>query len=191
MEFFDDILSIEDQRNILDTFTSSHFPWYLSNSELHWTAPVQYHNNNKDAFTQEGLQLVHTFVRNGELNTSPEGYAFAQTMLKMFSEKTGTKIDSIKRVKANLQPKCSDFTPDGYNTPHVDFDEPHQVLLYYVNDSDGDTFIFDRTPDGDFQVLKRIPPRQGRFVLFDGAHYHAGSHPQSHDLRIVLNIDFV
>jgi hypothetical protein len=89
------------------------------------------------------------------------------------------------------------------HNPHVDFYEPHLVGLYYVNDSDGDTVVFNETCDkvgleqsvtyanqGKFTELARIAPKKGRMVFFDGTHYHASMHPRSHPQRIVVTFNF-
>ena len=81
------------------------------------------------------------------------------------------------------------------HTVHFDTPNPHHVLIYYVNDSDGDTFFFDRRhgevwiTDGNYKVIDRVSPKKGRFVLFDGSIYHAGSNPREYDRRMVLNFD--
>jgi hypothetical protein len=67
--------------------------------------------------------------------------------------------------------------------------------LYYVNDSDGDTFLFNRTKkdgpipkDSELEILKRVSPKKGRVVLFDGSRYHSSSGP-SKDVRCIINFN--
>ena len=51
-----------------------------------------------------------------------------------------------------------------YHNPHVDFYLPHQNALYYVNDSDGDTFIFNETYD-DVSLERLVDfTRDGKFT---------------------------
>jgi hypothetical protein len=80
-----------------------------------------------------------------------------------------------------------------HNTPHVDDSVPHWVLIYYVNDSDGDTFIFNETGDqiniSSLTIQHRVTPRQGRIVIFDGKYLHAGMHPTLSDFRSVINFN--
>lgn len=71
-----------------------------------------------------------------------------------------------------------------HNNPHVDFPFPHMVGLYYVNDSDGDTIIW----DGDKK--ESITPKRGRFAVFDGKYYHASACPRNNPTRIVLTFNF-
>lgn len=84
-----------------------------------------------------------------------------------------------------------------YDNPHADLDVSHLVCLYYVNDSDGDTFLFDKrndqvTPDkldrNNLAVVKQVSPKKGRVLLFDGRIYHSSSRPTSGS-RCIINFD--
>jgi hypothetical protein len=88
-----------------------------------------------------------------------------------------------------------------YDNIHIDLMTPHTVCLYYVNDSDGDTFIFDKTSldiqgrrdifeRTKFNVLKRVTPKKGRVVLFNGNRYHSSSGPTK-DVRCIINFDII
>ena len=74
---------------------------------------------------------------------------------------------------------------------------PHTVLIYYVNDSDGYTYIFDKMFDQKnpnetkFGEYKTVAPVKGRAVLFNGLYYHAGSSPVKSQSRIMINADLV
>jgi hypothetical protein len=69
-----------------------------------------------------------------------------------------------------------------HNNPHKDFQFPHTVLLYYVNDSDGDTFFF----DDDEKIMAKVSPKKGRILVFDGRTLHASSQPKKNK-RIIIN----
>lgn len=90
----------------------------------------------------------------------------------------------------------------GAHVPHVDFYFPHYTLLYYVNDSDGDTILYNEkvesvnfgdTPEypNRFTLLDRISPKRGTAVLFNGMHYHSSSLPKKSENRIAININIV
>ena len=66
--------------------------------------------------------------------------------------------------------------------------------MYYINDSDGDTIIFnesyiDNKPESNFTIRKKITPKQGRIVIFPTSLYHSGSHCVDNNVRCVLNIN--
>ncbi|MBC8131759.1 MAG: hypothetical protein H7X95_02160, partial [Deltaproteobacteria bacterium] len=109
-------------------------------------------------------------------------------LLFIFCDKAKIPFNNLIRVRLGMFAK----TPIDveYHNPHVDFYVPHNVALYYVNDSDGDTVVFNETSDQidleqsarhanekKFTQLKRISPKKGRMMAFDGRHYHASMHP--------------
>ena len=56
-------------------------------------------------------------------------------------------------------------------------------IIYYVNNSDGDTFFFDKK----LNTVKRISPRQGRAVVFNSNMRHAACCPINSVYRQVIN----
>jgi hypothetical protein len=86
------------------------------------------------------------------------------------------------------------------DTIHVNRCIPHLVMLYYVNDSDGDTIIYDKTLDDipcevdypdefcDLNILHKISPKKGRILFFDGRYYHSPSSPTK-SMRCIITID--
>ncbi len=83
-----------------------------------------------------------------------------------------------------------------YDNPHIDINYDHLVCLYYVNDTDGDTFLFDKTKkqiphltkDTKLEIIKTVSPKKGRVVLFDGSRYHSSSAP-TQDIRCIINFN--
>jgi len=73
------------------------------------------------------------------------------------------------------------------NNRHVDRRSEHVVCLYYVNDSDGDTVLFNGDTE---EVIQRVTPKRGRVVLFDGGTYHASGKPTV-NCRAVINLNLV
>ena len=73
----------------------------------------------------------------------------------------------------------------GPDIEHTDLNYPHWVCLYYVNDSEGDTILFNDKGE----EIQRVIPKKGRIVFFDGSIKHCSSRPSS-KTRAVLNFDF-
>ena len=105
--------------------------------------------------------------------------------------------DKILEARSFIQlPLNEDFAGTGVDTPHLDRFEPHLVFLYYVCDSDGDTIIYDYKTEKegdvpffeDVRELKRITPKQGRVVIFDGLYWHTAEQPKK-DVRCILNFN--
>ena len=93
-------------------------------------------------------------------------------------------MSSRKKKRAHVALQLPN--PKKFNSPHnihVDYVTPHDVLLYYINDADGDTFFFDDQEN----VIHRETPQKGKMIIFDGSIPHASSSP-SEDFRFILNI---
>lgn len=103
-------------------------------------------------------------------------------------------IKQIIRIKMNLGIPVATDNPDSHGMPHVDFTEIKEPLLsaiYYVNNSTGDTLIFDQRfgHKGPLSVKMRIAPKKGRLAVFDGALLHAGNTPRTSVPRININFN--
>jgi len=105
--------------------------------------------------------------------------------------------EKLLEARSFLQlPLNKDYIGEGVDTPHLDRTEPHLVFLYYVNDSDGDTVIYNYKSKSstdipyfeDIKELKRITPKQGRVVIFDGLYWHTAEQPTK-DIRCIINFN--
>lgn len=114
-----------------------------------------------------------------------------------FMSKYSIDVQEVTRIKVNILTREKEVDRDKHHLPHVDTKLAHYVFLYYVNDSDGDTLFFnqwhkgDYTPDpNSFVVEKRVAPKRGTAVVFDGHQFHASSSPVDSEYRCIINIDF-
>ena len=95
----------------------------------------------------------------------------------------------VFRVKANLQTQFIDNKKEYFNTPHIDIENlKTKICIYYINESDGDTLFFDNLED--LNIVKKVEPKKGRLVIFDGDVFHAGQHPIKSNKRMILNINY-
>lgn len=69
---------------------------------------------------------------------------------------------------------------------HVDGYFEHKTLLLYINDSDGDTFFYDKNGN----IIKKITPKENTCVIFDGNIEHSSSTPTKNKYRYALSINF-
>jgi hypothetical protein len=72
--------------------------------------------------------------------------------------------------------------------PHIDSNFENSVsCIYYVNDSTGDTVIF----DDDLNVMEKITPKKGTGVIFNSNLLHAGCYPNDENTpRVIINFLF-
>lgn len=99
----------------------------------------------------------------------------------------------ILKCKYNLLTKrnCS-----FHHYPHSDLDDYENDIftgIYYVNNSDGDTYLFNEfapKKDDTATIMQKIKPEKGKLILFDSRRFHASSSPLENEIRLVLNIVF-
>jgi hypothetical protein len=170
---------------------SGEFLWQYNASTNNQEAPEIM---NKTSKSYDGDQFVHALYQDGARRSAFFDHVFP--MFWFLEERTGLRLAAPERMKANLLVQ-KHIDADAYNTPHIDIDTPPDALkmkslLYYVKDSDGDTFIFnerfsDKKP---LTLRKRVAPKRGKAILFDSNIWHASSHPRQNATRVVLNFVF-
>jgi hypothetical protein len=139
--------------------------------------------------------FVHFLKRDREI-TSELFFLFAPLVSLMLS-KHGLQFnspDNIFRQRLFFQP-ASVRNKDYVHDPnlHIDLHNyPHYNLIYYVNDSDGGTWLYDKMDynQTNYKLVKFIEHKKGRMVLFDGKYFHAGSKP-TNSTRIVVNTNIL
>ncbi len=180
--------SYEDE--IEKHFSSVEFPWY-------YTSGVSYswEENAKFIANDNNIKDVDGFVNRLIIeNTKISGYGdLVKPLMYFVEDKFNMKVNHIIRARAVMIYKNPTFG-EFYNVPHVDDMNEHMTLIYYVNDSDGDTVIFKERYDKEIDYSKktierRVEPRKGRAVLFNGLRYHTGSVPKYNN-RMLINFNF-
>jgi hypothetical protein len=190
-----DNIPVEYQQQLHDTLYSPDFPWFLNKRTVKVDDPLLELATFLNDKTKDSQQFTHTFYKDDMVKSNY--YPLISEILTHI-ERMGYEIKSINRIKANLMTIESDFPEDFYNTPHSDtYGSETMSLLYYVNDSDGDTFFFNEffkeVGEHNFTELtinKRITPKMGNAVFFDSKQYHASSPPRFNNVRMVINFIF-
>jgi hypothetical protein len=146
---------------------------------------------DSDLMVSEDKQYSHAASFNNKKIS--DIHDLGSNILNTFAKKHGIKVKETLRIKANILNKTG--KKDHIHPPHIDMTIPHLVLLYYVNDSDGDTIMFNEKHYSEIiptlTVDKAISPKAGSAIVFDGLTYHASSSPRNTEERIVLNINFL
>jgi hypothetical protein len=187
----DDILIIDDAipvayADAIENFIFKlNFPWwYQADSAF-----------GADANSVSYPSLNHVLVRHGEpINPS---FEFFLPMIYFVCDKINYNITQITSAKSCLQLPLIMQSDDRSNNPHVDVEHEHLVALYYVNDSDGETIIYNETFEKNttfsketLTVKQRITPKKGRFLIFNGKYLHNSTTP-NHGPRCIINFDIV
>lgn len=179
MKIIDDSIPTWMQDQLHDICLSPLFHWqFLDDS----TFP----GNNlipSESRIKKHPSFCHLAIMNGKPKTkiiSP-----ITSIIKRISDKADLNVHSIHRARFGMYLPI--INSSLHNNIHTDMEEPHTVCLYYVNDSDGDTFFF----DDNNQIIERITPKKGRIIIFDGSTLHASSMPVQSNYRMSLNIDYI
>jgi len=171
----DEFLKKEKEDEIKNFFSNNQLEWYYSDTSLNEK------DNSLDFY--EGPQFTHSFIVNSKKTSN-----FLEKILELTDY---SKINlPIIRLKANLKLNVNNSHLGLCNPPHIDFpDEKRDMItaIYYVDDSDGDTFFYDDS----YKITNRVSPKKGRFVFFKGDTYHSASHPRVNKKRIVINFNLL
>jgi len=179
------IIRKELVKSIENITSSETFPWglYKEHYDLnkHLYTGIE-SKLNKKYNSQDTYQLVHVAYKDKQ-KIKTVYFPFFYELFEEIVQKVIKKDVQLLRLKVNLL-----FKKDkpSINIFHLDDskDKDYKTIIYYINDSDGDTVIYNKGK------LKRISPKAGKVLLLDGDLYHASSNPNKYDIRKVININF-
>jgi hypothetical protein len=189
VKVFDDLIPSEVINRIEDLLLSPNFPWYFNSSVV----DKAFSNNSymDDDKSVDACQFTHILYSNyGGIQS--QFYNIITPFIDLLGKRVGEDLKgSLVRAKANLLTRHN-YSDDHYNIPHVDLAGfKSKSLLYYVNSSDGDTFIFNESEGANTLTVKeRVTPLKGRCLYFDSSLYHASSCPKIFNTRAVINFVF-
>jgi len=163
---------------VVDNFVSESFSEHLENLLQMTFFPWFYHDGTIEGRKQgDSPQFVHSFFENPKIES--DYYHEVTPIIAMAEKHFDINIDNIRRVKSNFLYKNN---LKFHHPIHEDEAIGHLSLIYYVNDSDGDTVLY--RPNNEKYC---ISPRKGRLLAFPSHWQHASSSPIIHDTRIVIN----
>ena len=165
---------------------SSHCDWNFNPETSNMEIPEKLSVNVMDSH-----QMTHLHFNMGIESQSFIGkdVDVIRSILLLAQQKLKFEVVNIRRIKSNLLSQWTGFTKDNYSAPHIDYYDEHYdenySIIYYVNDSDGDTRFFNKKYD----VIKKVTPKKGKAVLFHSNTLHAGSNPIESRHRIVIKFN--
>lgn len=184
----DDFLPKQYADQIEGVFKGSDFPWHYGPV----TADMEIPKHKTFEKVKDSFQFTHpSFQKNMHKEDAQPAVAPDFEMLRgvmlLAQQKVGFELMDTYRVKSNFLTQQIDFTKDNFNAPHIDYydsnADENYTILYYVNDSDGDTRWFDK----EYNIIKQISPKKGKAVLFHSNILHAGSNPINYKDRLCIN----
>ena len=157
----------------------------------------QYANRiEEDIFYNENIYFYfnNNMTKKGESKINNGKYGFGITfnnhiftpLLLDAAEKAGEGYNVRDIIETRSFITLPILNDDGaHGEPHIDLHKPHNVCLYYVNDSDGDTVFFESKDNNN--IIGRVTPKKNRAVVFPGHIYHANYWPKERP-RAVINM---
>ena len=178
-----DFNNIIDVDKIMYVLESPDFPWFFQGDTTNYGLD----ESRLDKNTIQNPQLCHSFY-NGK--NSSEFTPIAMPILSNIDVGVPKKIT---RIKSNLNYNLTNYTKDNHQNIHADVADErghlrkhtYMSLLYYVNDSDGDTKFFNKD-----KIFYSSKPKKGTALLFNSEIEHAGSNPINTTHRMVINFIF-
>jgi hypothetical protein len=193
-QVYDDVLGDSMLISLIDSIKSGDVPW-------HYTGTSYTGDYETAHFGQNGAGTFSYLPPPTEqLNGFLKGVSL--TML----DNVGIPISNLITMRLAMITKQN--SSNILNESHVDSSEDHFVGLLYLNDSDGDTIIYNETIDeyrdlwandyefydkhlkGNLTEMVRVSPKTNRLVIFNGKHFHASSTPTTTSRRLAMNINF-
>jgi hypothetical protein len=191
MYIFDDVVDKETQDKIEKSIFSKETKWIFART-------VFYDGTNPEVNDTQRNSLM-SFTN---LMMDPVNQPLSDPNIELYKKpiQTVVGLNEILQIRAQLQLPVLTEKNKLYGVPHVDGyrDKPYMVGVYYVNDSDGPTYIFKQTTNnttplnvinGKLDVETTVEPKKGRLLIFNGNIYHAVGKPKR-DVRAVLNYHF-
>jgi hypothetical protein len=184
----DDILTEKQQEDVKRILLSSQFPW-------HFTPDVT-GGGSRDGRPAFQNRLIY----DGKINVGGKVLSLLQQLIdnslsKLYEELNVKANYEVFRIRTILQMPLANLGGSRRDAHHIDYKKKHLSILYYVFDADGDTVIFEnmyhpndiKVPESnELKVKKKVTPKQGRVVIFDGYHWHTGTQPKK-GMRCVIN----
>lgn len=160
----------QEEKNVLEIILSNQFPFY-------WMDQQTLEDNRPF--------LGHTFWHRNTHEPCSHFCDFVENIVKKFCIKNNIGFKKILRGSVNLSFPLNEenYKPAAV---HQDYDFDHKQMLIYLNDSDGDTILYDKETK---KITNRITPEKFKIICFDNVP-HVGLGPTKSSRRVVLVICF-
>ena len=180
---FDDIINLTYQTKIKElimnkgSYNNLHFPWYVIKD-------ISFSEEYED---QGGrFVFIHNFAV--EEGISSQFHPFFLKLIQNSCKKINLKKVEIHQGSSILE--LPSFEKDFIDDPYASV-KNSVSMIYFVTDSDGDVIIYnEKEKSKSYTIKKKISPKQGRVILFDGELHHVDEEPNEY-LRCTVNYDFI
>jgi 2OG-Fe(II) oxygenase superfamily len=189
VKVFDNILPAYEFKKLHEEIMQFDFPWNFGRK-----------SKDEEVDNPFRYAFVRVVMLDGALLYDPHG--IIERAVRLALKYAGEDVICIHRIRCILNTVADKNYDFG---AHIDETHPNRVAIIYLNDSDGDTTVYNEkfnpsiiTIDGrhtiddktvpDLTVKETIAPKANRMVIFDGEHYHSGNTPTTVPRRVAINI---
>lgn len=189
VEIYDDLVPNNLRDEYENILLGQNFPWFFWPKAIPDCLKKTNRVDSKE-YTNP-YQLKHVFNIKDK---QTKEYQLIRPLVELYLQRSERQLLKIHGSAVIMQ------HPVGSNpviTPHVDFDHVLSAdgelksLIYYVNDSDGDTILYNEHCSSqittELSVAATLQPIRGRVAVFSSNRFHSGSLP-SKNVRLLINI---
>lgn len=178
LQIYDDLLSEEQHKNIIDTVESSSFLWQ-------WFPATVEDHPDRDSWQFYRLFESYNYSETTDDTLYEKGVIWREQIIEAVQQHMNLEVVKVMRSRVNMLFPIPN--PPIWHGIHTDINTYEDVdkyysLLYYVNNSDGDTFLFPHNAEG-----QQVSPTMNRVAVFPASMRHASSSPTL-NRRLVINI---
>ena len=193
VKIIDNFLTKSYHKEILEIMSGDNFDWYYSDNISYtkdeFTSMFGTNQRYSTHFNEYGF--THWFWHKITGQRDTQHSHFIKPALYQILDVTD--CDFIQRARADMVTWSKE---EFIHSAHVDNIIPNTAAVFYVNESDGDTILYNdkRTDIASYEDLKecdRVSPKANRLVIFDGALLHTGCSPTKHKRRILINSNYI
>lgn len=188
LQVIDNFIS-EQSQNEIEKFLigNTYFPYYYC---LDTVESYQEQTLFDDPLVLHQPQFVHILSINSQVCSNAY-----ETIMSKFNFNSLFSSYRVNRIKINLLNPPISASGEHYHVPHFDSKNLHDVtVIYYVNDSDGDTVFFNEKFEGvvpkNLSIKNTVSPKKGRIAVFNSNQFHASRPPLNIDYRCIINMVF-
>ena len=170
----------------------------------HYTSEINYSTSKINPWDK---QFVHSIIVDNKRIS--EHCGFFMPIVYQIDAALDKKVIHIDRMKINMTTTVPSY--ESTFGPHIDSDDVRgnfYTAILYINESDGDTLIYDHKITNTSQIrdresfithlkdtnqlnlMKSVGYVKNRLLVFHGRYLHEGQQPINHRTRVALNFVF-
>ena len=185
INIIDNYIPPKEAYDIEEFFLGTNFGWYWNKETIEQEELEKYNTKN----TVNTGQFTHAVMRNFNLmadhvRNENKGLVTSDAYDGIKEIFKNINFNLVVRIKGNLNLNVTSYKKESHQPIHNDaLVNGYKSLIYYINDSDGDTIFF----NDKLKEIKRVSPKKGRAVIFDSQILHCGCNPIKQQKRAVIN----